>query len=163
LVFKLDANGKETILYRFKGNAARKFPVGNLIRDTAGNLYGTTTQGGAANVGVDFTLDATGKETVLYTFKGKSDGKTPTAGLVRDAAGNLYGTMEYGGASGAVFKLETTGKQTVLYPFTGGADGANPIATLIRDAAGNLHGTTVDGGAFTAGVVFSPQLPVAAF
>jgi uncharacterized repeat protein (TIGR03803 family) len=157
LVFKLDARGKETVLYRFKGKADGKSPSGNLIRDTAGNLYGTTTKGGAADAGVVFKVDATGKQTVLYSFKGKSDGKTPRAGLVRDTAGNLYGTTEFGGASGAgvVFKLDTTGKQTVLYPFTGGADGANPIATLIRDAAGNLYGTAVNGGAFGAGVVFS--------
>jgi uncharacterized repeat protein (TIGR03803 family) len=157
LVFKLDARGKETVLYRFKGKADGKSPFGNLIRDTAGNLYGTTMKGGAADAGVVFKVDAAGKETVLYSFKGTSDGKTPMAGLIRDAAGNLYGTTEYGGASGAgvVFKLDTTGKQTVLYPFTGGADGANPIASLIRDAAGNLYGTTVNGGASGVGVVFS--------
>ena len=157
LVFKLNARGKETVLYRFKGKADGKTPFGSLVRDPAGNLYGTTTKGGGADAGVVFKVDSTGKETVLYSFKGKSDGKTPMAGLVRDAAGNLYGTTEFGGASGAgvVFKLGPSGKETVLYPFTGGADGANPIATLIRDAAGNLYGTTVNGGASGVGVVFS--------
>ncbi|HXM20108.1 MAG TPA: choice-of-anchor tandem repeat GloVer-containing protein [Terriglobales bacterium] len=157
LVFKLDARGNETVLYRFKGKADGKSPFGSLVRDSAGNLYGTTMKGGAADAGVVFKVDAAGKETVLYSFKGTSDGKTPMAGLIRDAAGNLYGTTEYGGASGAgvVFKLDTTGKQTVLYPFTGGADGANPIASLIRDAVGNLYGTAVHGGASGVGVVFS--------
>jgi len=157
LVFKLNARGKETVLYRFKGRADGRTPVGSLIRDSAGNLYGTTTKGGAAGAGVVFKVDATGKETVLYSFKGKSDGKTPRAGLVRDAAGNFYGTTEHGGASGAgvVFKLDAAGKETVLYPFTGGADGGNPIANLIRDAAGNLYGTTVNGGTSGVGVVFS--------
>jgi uncharacterized repeat protein (TIGR03803 family) len=160
LVFKLDAGGKETVLYRFKGKADGKTPVGSLIRDAAGNLYGTTTKGGAAGAGVVFKVDATGKETVLYSFKGKSDGKTPMAGLIRDAAGNFYGTTEFGGASGAgvVFKLDAAGTETVLYPFTGGSDGANPIASLIRDPAGNLYGTTLHGGASGVGVVFSLDL-----
>ena len=157
LVFKLDARGKETVLYRFKGKGDGKSPLGSLIRDTAGNLYGTTAKGGASGAGVVFKVDATGKETVLYSFKGTSDGKTPVSGLVRDTAGNLYGTTEHGGASGAgvVFRLDTAGKETVLYPFTGGADGANPIGTLIRDTAGNLYGTTVNGGTSGVGVVFS--------
>jgi uncharacterized repeat protein (TIGR03803 family) len=101
LVFKLDTRGKETVLYRFKGKADGRAPFGSLIRDDAGNLYGTTTKGGASDAGVVFKVDATGKETVLYSFKGKSDGKTPMAGLIRNTAGNLYGTTEFGGASGA--------------------------------------------------------------
>jgi uncharacterized repeat protein (TIGR03803 family) len=77
--------------------------------------------------------------------------------LVRDHAGNLYGTTSWGGAYdtyGTVFKLDTTGKETVLHSFTGGEDGAYPNAALVRDAVGNLYGTTYQGGASGYGVVF---------
>jgi len=81
--------------------------------------------------------------------------------LVRDAAGNLYGTTGSGGdlacgssGCGVIFKLDTTGKETVLHKFTGGKDGANPAGRLVRDSAGSLYGTTQSGGAFHNGVVF---------
>jgi uncharacterized repeat protein (TIGR03803 family) len=156
VVFKLDLKGKETVLYRFKGKADGRSPFGALVRDSDGNLYGTTIKGGTSHAGVVFKLAPTGKQTVLYSFSGGADGKSPQAGLLRDAAGNLYGATEHGGTSraGVVFKLDSTGKETVLYPFTGGADGANPIASLIRDADGNLYGTALNGGASGAGVVF---------
>jgi uncharacterized repeat protein (TIGR03803 family) len=79
------------------------------------------------------------------------------AGLIRDSAGNFYGTTNGGGASGAgvVFKIDTSGNETVLYSFTGGADGGFPLwAVLARDSAGNLYGTTPGGGASGNGVVF---------
>ena len=95
--------------------------------------------------------------TVLYRFKGSpTDGVTPGFGrLIGDSAGNLYGTTQAGGASGAgiVYKLDKTG-ETVLYSFTGGADGGEPDEGLIRDSAGNLYGTTYSGGVSNAGVVF---------
>jgi uncharacterized repeat protein (TIGR03803 family) len=131
-----------------------------VIRDSAGNLYGTTTAGGTSGKGVVFQVDSTGLETVLYSFTGGADGSSPYAGVVRDTAGNLYGTTYYGGASscpslgcGVVFKLDTTGHETVLYSFTGGADGGNPYAGVI-DSAGTLYGTTVSGGTSGFGVVF---------
>ena len=75
----------------------------------AGNLYGTTEQGGAYGFGVVFKLTPGGAETVLYSFTGGSDGADPAASLIRDKAGNLYGTTEEGGASGdgVVFKVTT--------------------------------------------------------
>jgi uncharacterized repeat protein (TIGR03803 family) len=95
-------------------------------------------------------------ETVLHSFTG-SDGANPQAGLIADSAGNLYGTTEFGGASGngVVFKLSSSGTYTVLHSFTG-SDGANPFAGLIADSSGNLYGTTNGGGnpAINAGVVF---------
>jgi uncharacterized repeat protein (TIGR03803 family) len=92
--------------------------------------------------------------TVLYNFTGGADGGNPYAGLIRDAAGNLYGTAVdgsggcfFGGQGcGTVFKLGPTGSETTLYSF-GGADGGDPVAALVQDAAGNLYGTTVNGGA----------------
>ena len=96
-------------------------------------------------------------ETVLYSFKGGTDGAIPFAGLVQDAQGNLYGTTTQGGTSnmGTVFMVDTTGKETVLYSFTGtGGDGENPYGGLVRDAQGNLYGTTVNGGTSGKGTVF---------
>jgi uncharacterized repeat protein (TIGR03803 family) len=156
-----------TVLHRFTGNDG-SFPEAGLVRDAAGNLYGTTLNGGDQNCsggcGSVFKLDKTSKETILYSFTGGSDGEYPNAGLVRDEAGNLYGTTVAGGVSGTgcpeyttcgvVFKLDTTGKETVLYTFTGGADGGTSYARLVRDSAGNLYGTTAGGGAFASGVVF---------
>jgi len=136
-VFKLDKTGKETVLYSFTGGADGAIPIAGLIRDEAGNLYGTTDGGGASGNGTVFKLDANGKETVLHSFAGGADGADPHAGLIRDAAGNLYSVTVGGGTSnrGTVFKLDTNGQETVLYTFTGGADGGFPEDRLIRDAA----------------------------
>jgi uncharacterized repeat protein (TIGR03803 family) len=164
-VFKLDTTGTETVLHSFPespldGNG----PFGGLVRDAAGDLYGTTAGGGASNQGTVFKLDTAGKLTVLYSFAGPPlDGQYPLAGLVRDAAGNLYGTTSLGGAPecnypwgcGTVFKLDTTGTETVLHSFTASRlDGALPAGRLVRDAAGNLYGATERGGAFRKGTVF---------
>jgi uncharacterized repeat protein (TIGR03803 family) len=167
VVFKLDTTGKETVLHKFTGGADGAAPstAAGLVRDTAGNLYGTTFTGGHGcfgGCGVVFKLGTTGKETVLHTFTGGADGAGPEAGLVRDNAGNLYGTTDSGGdltcgggsGCGVVFKLDTTGKETVLHTFTGGKDGAFPAGRLIQDSAGNLYGTAQSKGAFFSGVVF---------
>jgi uncharacterized repeat protein (TIGR03803 family) len=170
-VFKLDTTGKETLLHSFEGPPADGAnPFASLVRDAAGNLYGTTLRGGASDFGTVFKLDTTGTETVLHSFVGSpTDGQYPRGGLVRDSAGNLYGTTSNGGSSsncsggcGTVFKLDTTGTEIVLHSFVGlPTDGANPFAGLLRDAAGNLYGTTAYGGskhahfcAFGCGTVF---------
>jgi uncharacterized repeat protein (TIGR03803 family) len=140
VVYKLGATG-ETVLYSFTGGADGSGPRGGVIRDSAGNLYGTAYAGGASGLGVVFKVDTSGHETVLYSFTGGADGCLPQAGVIRDSAGNLYGT-----ASPVVYKLDTAGNYTVLYRFTGGADGANPNTGVIRDSAGNLYGTTYNGG-----------------
>jgi uncharacterized repeat protein (TIGR03803 family) len=131
-----------------------------VIRDSTGNLYGTTYDGGVTGVtlGVVFKLDTTGRETA-YAFPGSLGGSEPLYGVIRDPAGNLYGTTEYGGTGfsifgyGVVYKLNTAGQQTVLYAFTGGADGGTPGSGVILDSAGNLYGTTYAGGT-GAGVVY---------
>jgi uncharacterized repeat protein (TIGR03803 family) len=117
LVFKLDAHGKETVLYRFKGKADGKSPIGNLIRDTAGNLYGMAMKGGAADAGWCSRWMRPARRPYSTASKVRRTGKTPVAGLIRDAAGNLYGTTEFGGASGAgvVFKLDTAGKKRLCF------------------------------------------------
>lgn len=157
VVFKIDAAGHETVLYSFTGGADGGEPLGRLIRDAAGNLYGTTNGGGTSGAGVVFKVDPSGHETVLYTFSGGNDGGYPLGGLVRDEAGNLYGATDGGGASGAgvVFKIDPSGRETLLHTFTGGADGAYPgWVTLARDSAGNLYGTANGGGVDNAGVVY---------
>ncbi len=145
------------VLYNFKGSKDGATPYAPLIRDDAGNLYGTAEAGGASGAGTVFKVNKSGKETVLYSFTGGADGANPFAGLVRDAAGNLYGATAYGGASGVgtVFKLSKTGKETVLHSFAGGtSDGCYPFGGLLQDTVGNLYGTTEVCGASGVGTVF---------
>jgi uncharacterized repeat protein (TIGR03803 family) len=151
-VFRLKGH-KETVLHSFTVEPDGAEPAGGLLRDKAGNLYGTTIRGGAFASGIVFKVDRDGAETVLYNFCSQGncmDGANPSAGLIRDASGNLYGTTVSGGTSvlgsGTVFKLDTDGVESVLYSFSGGADGGTPQSGLVRDAAGNLYGTTSFGG-----------------
>jgi uncharacterized repeat protein (TIGR03803 family) len=147
VVFKIDSAGNETVLYGFKGQPDGANPLAGLIQDAAGNLYGTTSGGGASNNGTIFKLDSSGNETVLYSFGGQPDGSSPQTVLVQDAAGNLYGTTKLGGVSntGTIFKLDTSGAETVLYSFTANADGKFP-QDLLRDSTGNLYGAANRGG-----------------
>jgi len=159
-VFKLKPDGTESVLYSFTGESDGNQPQGGLIMDTKNNLYGTTSIGGTDDRGAVFKLTPKGKETVLYSFTGGSDGANPFAHLIMDTKGNLYGTAVGGGAgnnSGAVFKLAPDGTETVLYSFClqqNCADGALPYAPLIADSNGNFYGTTVTGGNNNSGVVF---------
>jgi uncharacterized repeat protein (TIGR03803 family) len=161
IVFKVNPAGKETVLYRFTGmNGDGMGPFQGLVRDTAGNLYGTTLSGGAFGLGTVFKVDTAGTETVLFSFTPHISGAgfAPFGGsLLRDSAGNLYGTTEAGGSKhgGAVFKLDPSGTLTALHNFPGnGGDGYAPSGTLTMDKAGNLYGATLAGGAFNFGVVF---------
>jgi len=162
VVFEVTQSGQETVLHTFNGQSGGGYPDGGVIRDSSGNLYGTTVSGGSGFVGVVYKLDTTGKETVLYNFTGRTDGTSPETGVVRDAAGNLYGTTSDAGlpggcggfGCGVVYKVDTSGQETVLYTFTGGTDGANPSAGVILDSSGNVYGTTIGGGIGRVGVVF---------
>jgi len=156
-VFKVDTSGTERVLYSFAGRPRGRFPLAGVVRDHAGNLYGTTDYGGTSDNGVVFRVDPKGKEEVLHSFARRiSDGSNPVAGLIMDAMGNLYGTTELGGSSiyGTVFKTTKAGKTTVLYSFTGGSDGGHPLAGLVRDKKGNLYGTTDIGGGQNDGTVY---------
>lgn len=154
--FKLDSTGQLTVLYNFcsESNCADgNTPYAGLIEDGAGNLYGTTGGGGASSEGAVFKLDSSGHETLVYSFCDCGDGVSPRAGLVEDAAGNLFGTTFEGGANGGgtVFEVDNTGQETVLYNFFCSSadncqDGAEPLAGLIEDSAGNLYGTASRGG-----------------
>jgi uncharacterized repeat protein (TIGR03803 family) len=151
----------ETLLHSFSGTDG-EMPDASLLMDKAGNLYGTTALGGASGWGEVFELSQVSGQwhiRVLYNFTDGADGAIPQAALITDAAGNLYGTTQSGGANdecsvgsangcGTVFKLSRNGaawEETVLHGFTGGLDGAFP-AGLILDARGNLYSTAAAGG-----------------
>jgi uncharacterized repeat protein (TIGR03803 family) len=147
---------KYKVLYRFTGGADGGNLVGGLIFDSSGNLYGMAHYGGTYGNGAVFELtpnsDGTWTENTIYSFTGGSDGGNPYDCVVIDAAGNLYGTANQGGAygGGTVFTLtpnsDGTWTETTLYSFAGGTDGEYPVAGLTLDTAGNLYGTTNHGG-----------------
>jgi uncharacterized repeat protein (TIGR03803 family) len=172
-VYKVDSSGNETVLHNFTGGSDGGAPYnfGSLLRDSAGNLYGTTSAGGdvtrcsGTGCGTVFKVDTSGNLTTLYTFLGgNADGCTPAGGVIADKVGNLYGTTTSCGNGGqpntntvgygTVWKLTPTGTETVLYNFTGGTDGANPYAGVTLDSSGNLYGVTVYGGAIQVGVLY---------
>lgn len=175
-VFQLSAGSgrSEKILHRFAGGLDGAGPVGGLVLDPAGNLYGTTVAGGkwlSGDGGIVFELSPRAgggwAEKILHNFGNGNDGDQPQAGLVRDQAGNLYGTTYYGGTGGTVFELSPQAgggwTEKILHTFNNdGTDGNHPHAGLTLDASGNLYGTTLYGGhGCTAypgcGVVFELQ------
>jgi uncharacterized repeat protein (TIGR03803 family) len=164
----------EKILHNFNeaGNKDGYDPLGGVIFDASGNLYGTTNYGGAKNSGTVFELiPAAGghwDEKILYSFSDKgTGGNNPGSGLVLDSSGDLYGTTVGGGSGtgcgnagcGIVFELTPQAgeawAETALHSFSkNGTDGLYPLAGLIFDAAGNLYGTTYQGGSYGTGTVF---------
>ena len=149
-VFRLDASGTESVLYNFPSNRLNNpSPVGALVMDAQGNLYGSTWEGGSASGGTVFKVTPNGEETDLHVFTGQGgDGFLSKAGVIIDANGNLYGTTIRGGLSGygTVYKVDPSGNETVLYSFSGKTDGSYPYASLVIDGKGNLYGTTYEGG-----------------
>ncbi len=162
----------ETVLYSFQGGTDGEFPVAGVTLDNAGNLYGTTEYGGVSNYGTVFELNTSGNETVLYSFIDGTDGAFPYAGVILDAAGNLYGTTisggnggyqgcgsGYGQGCGTVFMLKPSEggswTESILYSFSWGTGPVLPYSGLIFDYAGNLYGTaTLFGNGFLGGGVF---------
>ncbi|MGC2109399.1 MAG: choice-of-anchor tandem repeat GloVer-containing protein [Candidatus Korobacteraceae bacterium] len=170
-VFALTPNGSggwtEKVLHNFANNGTDgTFPYAGLIFDAAGNLYGTTSEGGDYNEGTVFKMMPNGSggwtEKKLHNFGiNGTDGMYPYAGLIFDKNGILYGTTYYGGDSGlgTVFEMTPNGsggwtekKLHNFNPYNG--DGYEPYAGLIFDAAGNLYGTTGYGGDYNEGTVF---------
>jgi uncharacterized repeat protein (TIGR03803 family) len=165
-VFKLAApatkGGKwtESVLYSFGTGTDGTVPVGGLSFDSAGNLYGTTSSGGAYGYGTVFQLVAgTGwTENILHNFQNEEDGSVPYAGLIVDKSGNFYGAATQGGANegGTIFELTAAnGNWTfnVLYSLPGwGISGT--FRNVVLDAAGNLYGTTHCDGSYSAGTVY---------
>jgi uncharacterized repeat protein (TIGR03803 family) len=165
VVFELTPSGDFHVLHSFDKNDG--FAPNGLLLGADGNLYGTTNSGGdlscstggSGGCGVVYKLDKAGTETVLYRFKGTSDGLFPVSPLFMDKAGNLFGTAEAGGnkkghcnlsdapsGCGTVFKIDSAGKFSLLFTFDS-ADGAEPFTgPLIQDSQGDLFGTTSAGG-----------------
>ena len=158
----------ETPIHLFAGGSDGANPFGaDIVFDQAGNIYGTTYNGGsgACSLGCGTVYKLTPSngswtESILYSFLASGgDGQHPWGGVTFDASGNLYGTTVYGGGSGngAIYKLTPSGSgwtETVIYSFTGGTDGANPYAGLIFDKPGNLYGATTTGGSNIGGTAF---------
>jgi len=151
VVYKLGTAGNETVLHSFTGGTDGGYPYQGLARDKKGNLYGTTTYGGANSYGVIFKIDSAGNFSVLHNFNYSStDACYPYYGSVRlDGKGNLYGVTDSCGADsyGTLWEYSAKGTFSLLYSFTGGADGGYPYGTPARDGKGNTYGTTSYGGA----------------
>jgi uncharacterized repeat protein (TIGR03803 family) len=155
-VFKLDARTNVvTVLHSFTDTPDGANPAAGVTLDLAGNVYGTTSRGGLYGEGTVFKIDSAGVETILHSFGLGKDGNDPTAALIQNSAGNLYGTTSSGGGGheGIVYLLNTLGAERLLYAFDG-PSGSQPHGALTRDSAGNLYGTTVLGGVYNHGTIF---------
>jgi len=166
-IYRLDTTGKAHMLHQFSGGADGFSPLGSLIADANGNLYGVAQVGGDFNCSADpfegegcgtvFRIAKNGKFTVLHAFHGGTDGEIPQAGLVLNkATGNLYGATTGGNKSGngLIFQISPKGKYKVVHQFTG-TDGSSPNGGLILDEAGNIYGTTQSGGSNGLGTAFA--------
>ena len=164
-VFSITTSGSESVLYSFQGGTDGSYPAA--LIDVRGTLYGTTSTGSKhdpcpGGCGTLFKVTTSGKERVLYHFKGLPDGASPNG--LTNVNGTLYGTTDAGGRSrcyggcGTVFKATTSGEESVLYRFQGGTDGSYPAINLsLIDVNGTLYGTTQLGGTGSN----CPPLPVA--
>jgi uncharacterized repeat protein (TIGR03803 family) len=170
-VFKLTRSGRgyvESVLYRFKNGTDGAFPIGKLVVDARGDLYGTASSGGASGGGTVFELTPIGLGyafNVIYAFQGGDDAYQPQ-GLMVDGTGTFYGTTQLGGDAGCgtVYRLApqfTAGAtgyvESVLYSFLGSGgpsgtcysprlDGSDPNESIAEDDDGALYGTTSFGG-----------------
>jgi uncharacterized repeat protein (TIGR03803 family) len=161
-VFKVKNNGTGfSVLHSFESVSGSGVGLSGLVMDGSGNLYGASGGDPASNSGFIYSLknDGTGYS-ILHTFHGGAgDGSGPSAALILDGSGNLYGTTSRGGGSnlGVVFTMKTAGTGfKLLHTFAGSSsDGAGPLSPLILDGSGNLFGTTKSGGSAQVGVVFT--------
>jgi uncharacterized repeat protein (TIGR03803 family) len=160
IVFELSNTGQESVLHNFNGADGDGYTPDSIsFRDSAGNLFGTTFEGGAYSYGTVFKLDPQGRETIVYNFCPKTPctkGALP-GGVVPGRNGRLYGITYSGGnyscdltGCGTVFKINHNGDLTLLHAF-GGADGYYPNAGLVLDRFNNAYGTTMWGGAYGRG------------
>lgn len=156
----------ESVLYAFKGNNDGFYPTGTLATDSSGNIYGTTTQGGATGPGTIYELThSAGKwaENILWNFTGQDDGANPYAGVMLDSKGTLYATST-AGASGygtvdELTKSSKSWKEKTLYQFlSNDAAGVIPFAGLLLEKSGSLVGATECDGTYKGGAVFSLTL-----
>jgi len=162
-IFKVTPSGSFTSLVDFGSNQTEGcLPYAGLVVGADGNLYGTTSAGGApqgANAGIAFKITPAGALTILHVFD-NTDGAAPLGALLLASDGNFYGTTELGGAhnQGTIFRMTPSGTVTLLYSFcsrSGCSDGRYPYAGLIEGRDGNLYGTATAGGNADKGTVFS--------
>lgn len=175
VVFKIDTNDVESVVYTFSEAADGAYPYDGVTQSAPGDLYGTTGYGGNASgecasvsafpgCGVMYELDTGGNETLLHSFAGGKDGANPGP-VVRETDGNIFGTVWFGGlltgpcapnGCGYVYELDAAGRFKILLEFAGGVNGTNPFGRLARDGAGNLYG--VAGGGLGYGIVYKLDL-----
>jgi uncharacterized repeat protein (TIGR03803 family) len=166
-IFELVRKGhawRESVLHIFQNGSDGAFPEGNMVLDSAGNLYGTTLEGGSG-LGVVFRLaprsNGTWEETTLHAFAGRQDSAYPIGGLSIDTAGNLYGTASGGDpycryfGCGVVFELSPGKNWTfhTLHTFRG-PDGVSPVGPPVINSAGDFYGVALYGGRYGSGVLF---------
>jgi uncharacterized repeat protein (TIGR03803 family) len=154
-VFRVSTNGGLNTLAAFnQTNGA--FPMAGLVRATNGQLYGTTSTGGASGLGTVFSMTSDGAVTTLRDFAGGVDGASPSTLLLQATDGNLYGSASGGGAAGfgTIFRIKLDSTFSTVYSFTGGADSGSPGGALLDVTGGDLFGLTPTGGAFDQGRVF---------
>ena len=165
---KSGSNWQENVLHFFTARPDGIGPAGSVAVDGKGRVYGTTETGGTGQCGEPHNITGCGTvfevafangswhEAVIHSFiNSNSSGKNPFAGVIRDSAGNLYGTTAYD--VGSVFELSPAGRTSsfaVLHTFGGSGDGIVPYGGLVRDASGNLYGTANRGGAHNEGIAF---------
>ena len=152
-VFKVSPGGVLTTLHSFTKEPDGVQPLGGVILDGSGNLYGTTYYGGTEGYGTVYRIAPDGIETILHSFDPqKGEGGEPFKSLLRDPKGNFYGIA---GAPGEIYKVDKKGALTVLYTFRqGDENGSFPAAALIRDKLGNLYGTTTEDGSYDYGTAY---------
>ena len=157
-VYRVTSAGIVTVLHSFVGGAGDGLTAkAPLLQAADGTFYGTTVDGGTANLGTAFKITSSGTFTLLHSFIGfPEEGAHPYAGLIQGADGDLYGTTYNGGSSdrGTIFKMTSAGVITTLYSFVGGADGAHPYAALIQANDGNFYGATYAGDTQGLGRIF---------
>jgi uncharacterized repeat protein (TIGR03803 family) len=165
-IFQISSNGALRSLFSFIGGTNGAYPAAGLVQVSAGNFFGTTSEGGttvalSSGYGTVFQFSTDGALSNLYSFALGNEGAYPDAGLMRGSDGNYYGTTYAGGAYdfnsegfGTVFKISTSGGFNSLYSFTGGNDGSNPDAGLVQASDGFFYGTTEFGGTNDSGTVF---------
>lgn len=154
IIFKLTPAGKETVLYNFTGGSDGYDPVGGLVRDPSGNLFGISHQNVSNGYNsLLFKLTSTSSFSVLSTFDCFLGGDNL---LIRNSAGDLFGVgcNDTATPNGSLFEMTPTNQLENLYTFTGGSDGANPFGKLSQDAKGNLYGVAASNGAHGAGVLY---------
>jgi uncharacterized repeat protein (TIGR03803 family) len=162
-VFKLAADGTETVLHAFAGGDDGAFPLGGLIFDSVGNLYGTTAGGGGNSCqgygcGTVFEITPDGVENIVSEFNTVGGPAGPQGAIIMGKNGDIFGTAGGGDAHcGTVFEISPGQQAKALYSFKCGKDGASPEAGLFKGTNGVFYGTTEQDGDSGYGTVFSIQ------